>query len=183
MKFFIIASFIAGSTFAASLNFKAENGTVRFVATGRPALLKIIGTGTGPTGQLTLEKDKINGTLYVDLNSLNTKIDLRDEHMKNKYLEVSKYPRAEIQIIDFPLILSEIKNSSKKIKFSGNMTLHGIKKPVDGEIEISEKLNQINALAQFKIKLTDYLSALPNYAGIKVADETEITVDIKTTVP
>ncbi len=170
---------VKATTSSEILQFKASDGKVGFIATGRPAMIKIIGESEGPTGQLNLSNDKVSGKLILDMTKLTTKIDLRDDHMKNKYLEVGKFPTSEILINEFSITKSELSSSIKK-EFNGELTMHGITKPVKGEIELSEKNKLISAKAKFKINIMDFLSTLPSYAGIKVADETEITVDIST---
>ena len=73
-----------------TLSFKESDGKVTFLAIGKPAMIKIVGEGTGPHGDLTIFDDKLQGTLTIDMKKLTTKIELRDDHMKNKYLEVFK---------------------------------------------------------------------------------------------
>lgn len=72
-----------------------DSGSVEFLAIGRPSAIKIRGKGTAPEGKVTLVSDKENriarGTLVFDMTSLDTGMDTRNEHMKEKYLETGKY--------------------------------------------------------------------------------------------
>lgn len=169
-KIVFLITLIAIHAYAKKLTFTEADGKVGFVAVGKPAMIKIIGEGPGPQGSLEHKDGKLNGTLTVDLRKLTTKIDLRDDHMKNKYLEVGKYPQAEIIFKDTAVSL----DSGEKI-FKAEFKMHGVTKPVEGKIN----LNALSGSANFKIKVMDFLDTLPSYAGIKVADDVEVTVDLK----
>ena len=163
-----------------SLSFKEADGKVGFLAVGKPAMLKIVGEGPGPQGNLNLVEDKLQGTLTIDMTKLTTKIDLRDDHMKNKYLEVGKYPTAELIFKDQPLKLNDISAEASEKTFNADLKLHGVTKPVTGKIKLSKNQSIVSGVATFKIAVMDYLDTLPSYAGIKVADDVEVTVDLKT---
>lgn len=177
-KLFVAILFSSVQVFAAGkkLNFSEADGKVSFTATGKPAMIKILGEGPGPQGTLDYQEGKLNGTLSVDINKLTTKIDLRDDHMKNKYLEVEKYPTAEIIFKNYAIAL----DSTDEKDFEADFKLHGVTKKVSGKIYLSKDKKLTAGVANFKIKVTDYLDTLPSYAGIKVADEVEVKVDLKT---
>lgn len=164
-----------------SLSFKETDGKVSFLAVGKPAMIKIVGEGPGPQGTLTLMDGKLSGTLTIDMTKLTTKIELRDDHMKNKYLEVGKYPTSIITFKDYDLKLKSLTSKEVEQPFSADLQLHGITKPVTGTIKLSKDNLSFKGIATFKIKVTDFMDTLPSYAGIKIADDVEVTVDLKTT--
>ncbi|MBC7456750.1 MAG: YceI family protein [Bdellovibrionaceae bacterium] len=164
-----------------TLSFKQADGKVRFLAVGKPAMIKIVGEGTGPHGDLTIADDKLQGTLTIDMKMLTTKIDLRDEHMKNKYLEVEKYPTSTITFKNYSLKLASLTPIAIEQPFTADLQLHGVTKPVVGTIKFSKEILTVTGVATFKIKVTDFMDTLPSYAGIKIADDIEVTVDLKTT--
>lgn len=164
-----------------SLSFKETDGKVGFLAVGKPAMIKIVGEGSGPKGDLTLADGKLQGTLTIDMTKLTTKIELRDDHMKNKYLEVGKYPTSTITFKDYSLKLDNLTSGAVEQPFTADLQLHGITKPVIGTIKLSKDNTTVTGVANFKIKVTDYMDTLPSYAGIKIADDVEVTVDLKTT--
>lgn len=177
-KLFVAILFSSFQLFAAGkqLNFTESDGTVAFTAVGRPAMIKIVGEGPGPQGTLNYKDGKLNGTLTVDLKKLTTKIDLRDDHMKNKYLEIEKYPQAELIFKDYAISL----DAAGEKDFEADFKLHGVTKKVFGKITLTKDKKTTSGAANFKIKVTDYLDTLPSYAGIKVADDVEVKVDLKT---
>ena len=101
--------------------------------------------------------------IVVPLAALNSGNSLRDNHMKNKYLEAGKYPNA---------VLSDVK--AQDGKFTGKLTVHGVTKPVNGEYEVKDK----NVSATFKTQLTNHSVPAVSYMGIGVEDEVEITATV-----
>ena len=96
LKFSIAASPLIVSCFAAlgHAAFSAPKEVkIGFAASG-PAGLKI----EGSTKELTVTEADGNVVVDVPLASLATGIALRDQHMKDKYLEVSKYPLATLTV-------------------------------------------------------------------------------------
>ena len=158
----------------ATWNVVSEQSRIDFLAVGRPSLLKIRGVGKGLSGKVERKSQTIEGTLELDLHHLESGIEKRDVHMKERYLEVAKFPKT----------LLKISPCSDKVgdqqEFSGELTLHGVTRPIQGTTTISapEGSSQ-KAQADFKIKLTDFGIEIPKFAGISVADEVEIHTEIQ----
>jgi polyisoprenoid-binding protein YceI len=169
--------FTSTSAFAAIQKIKADGGTVEFLAIGKPSFIKIHGKGTPSKGTISVDGEKITGNLEFDVTSLDTEITKRNEHMKEKYLEVGKYPKATLELKSAKPLKgwSLAKPELKDADFEGVLTLHGTSQPVKGKFSITDK-SAANVL--FKIKLTDYKIDIPSFAGVTVADDVEITVKI-----
>jgi polyisoprenoid-binding protein YceI len=162
---------------------KKTNGVVRFLATGNPSAMKINGEGSGPEGQLVISNDDkssvLNGNFSFDLNSLKTGIDMRDSHMKEKYLEVEKFPNASFSIDSLNISENILKNVEKKaLAFSGKLNLHGKEHSIVGITDIKLDKDQLKIFAKFKIKSSDFSIEVPSFAGITVGDEISIEVDL-----
>src|SRR5262249_13868215 len=111
MKYSLIILFWMSSSFAAVQNISCKGGTVEFLAIGKPSFIKIHGKGNSASGKLSVEAEKIKGDFAFDLSSLDTDIEKRNEHMKTKYLEVSKFPKATLELSSVkPLVGWSIKN-------------------------------------------------------------------------
>src|SRR5438046_2728106 len=94
---------LVGTALAADWNLPVggKNGEVEFLATGRPSALKIRGkikedAKDALTGKLQVTGANVTGTAKLALDMLDTGIDLRNKHMKEKYLETGKFPTAEV---------------------------------------------------------------------------------------
>ncbi|AZZ35624.1 hypothetical protein CIK05_02020 [Bdellovibrio sp. qaytius] len=161
-----------------TVEFKAADGKTEFLAIGKPAMIKINGEGPGPEGKLTAIKKSLSGLLKVDLTKVTTKIDLRDEHMKNKYMEVGKFPEATLEFtnLELPSEISQLTDKETAVPFKGKFTFHGKTSDVTGTATVSKKASVLSGSAEFIFKITDHLDTLPTWLGVKVAE----TVTVKT---
>ncbi len=166
-----------------SLDADQGKGEIEFLAIGKPKALKIHGKGGGPKGKIFIEDGKILGDLTFDLSTLDTGISLRNRHLKEKYLEIEKFPKAELSLtkIDhLEKILSSDRADIDGVPFSGILSLHGIDKPISGTADIEKENQTLSVKAAFGIKIRDFNIGIPSFAGITVADDIHIEVDLKT---
>jgi polyisoprenoid-binding protein YceI len=99
----------------------------------------------------------------LSLNSLQSGIELRDTHMKDKYFEVHKYPEAEL----FQAV-------GKNEKFTAQLKVHGVTKEINGTYELKP-----NALrATFYCRLSDFKIKEAQYRGIGVEDQVKVVTEI-----
>lgn len=143
---------------------KTVSGDVTFK--GRTTIFEMAGKG-GTVNCDIAEKDGMaSGTCTVKLADFTTGVDLRDEHMRTKYLETAKYPTAT-------LTLKPWKVSVTPSPFEGTLTIKTDTKPVKGIAQVDgATLN-----AGFTISLKDYPSiGVPSFKGVAVSDAVEVTV-------
>jgi polyisoprenoid-binding protein YceI len=174
--------FISFCTSAQAAIHVVESGKISFDAIGKPAFIHIEGTGTDITGEATVKATKVIAKYIFSLDSLDTGIELRNEHMKAKYLKTGEPERAKATLeIDN---LSEFKGEATESRgeLEGRLTLAGVTKPVKGSYEIqpdaANLAEKLKANAKFKIKLSDFKIDIPSFAGITVADEVQLNIDI-----
>lgn len=99
------------------------------------------------------------------------------QHFNDDYVESDKYPNAtyEAQIVDFDKIdLS--KDGIYAVKTKGEFSLHGVKKNLEKEGNITIKGNRITIDASFEIQLSDYNIAVPNMYLKKISNAINIKV-------
>ena len=161
------------------LNVDKGMGEVLFDAVGRPSALKIHGKGIAPRGQIVIEDGLASGDLVFDLETLDTGIKLRNEHMKQKYLETSKFSQAKLTLTKLS-VPAALKADSKidAAPFEGVLSLHGVQKPVKGMAKLARASNQLSIDANFGLKIVDYGINSPTFAGITMAEDVQITVEV-----
>ena len=154
------------------------SGNVEFRATGHPSALKIVGKGAAPKGSFTVAGTQVHGEVSFDLNSLDTGIDTRTHHMKEKYLETGKYQEAKLTVSQMTLPQDIASNhvSADSVPFTGTLLLHGVTKPVTGTAKIEKSGDKVALTAQFGLKVSDYAISIPTFAGITMADEVQVSV-------
>ncbi len=164
----------------AAMTLEPVKGKTHFIAVGRPSALKINGTGHGPAGDLKLEKigDSyvLNGEALMDLSSLDTGIEMRDRHMKEKYLEVEKFKQAKLVFKDVKLPSDKVSKGGE-VEVNATLDLHGQQKPMPVSMVLEVKNGLVKTIAKFKVKLSEFNISIPTFSGITVADEVNITTE------
>lgn len=121
---------------------------------------------------------RYTGELRVDLATLDTGIGLRNEHLRNSYLELGRGPEflhavlSGIVLAATPLAYDR----RHKTRFSGTLTLHGVQQMVEGEAELRGRNGRIQVEAAFSLSLEAFDIPPPRYLGIGVRDAIDVTV-------
>ncbi len=168
---------------AETITFNPSESSVEFLAIGNPSALKIKGTKAKVQGDVTLKANVISAKLKVDLNEFETGIEMRDEHLKENYLETHKPENrfALIEIIDMTLPLDYLKSSKDfESPFKGQLTLRGVTKEIIGKISFTpyKKGSLVLTTSQFSIKLTNFNIEVPSFVGITVTEDVNIEVKL-----
>ena len=152
--------------------FLEKAGNVDFYAVGKPSMLKVHGVNSSLTGQLRKTSKEVTGTFTIPMKDFSTgSLKLRDEHMRNKVFEVEKYPTAELSLQPIPL-----QGTEKSAPFKGKLKFHGVEKEVQGQVQLTDLVKELDHDATFKIKLSDFGIPPPEFAGMKIDDEISIQV-------
>lgn len=118
---------------------------------------------------------RLTGELAVDLTTLDSGIGLRNTHMRENYLEVSKgegYQRAVLKDI----VLSGDVATVSATTFTATLLVHGVERPVRGEARLARAGDGVRVEASFPIVLPDHGIAKPRYLGVGVRDEVQVKV-------
>jgi polyisoprenoid-binding protein YceI len=132
--------------------------------------------GAGPGGfkiegksqKVDIKDDGKALTVSVDLSELATGIALRDRHMREKYLEVGKFPLATLVV---PLASLKIPNAAAAGDgdATGQFTLHGVTKDLPfhyQEVCRSDGLCEVNGT--LALNMNEFGIHVPAYLGITV---------------
>ena len=138
-------------------------------------MLKIHGEAKGPVTDLKLENNQLRGTVEIEIEKFQTGITLRDQHMKEKYLQAKEFPRARLSITEAAVDgdFTKSLNLTGEKPFRGKLSLHGKEQDVVGTFQVKEGLVQ----AKFPISLQDYSIEVPKYLGITVANTVDVSAE------
>jgi len=148
---------------------------VQFTASG-PAGMKIVGT----TSDLAAADDGQNVTVTVTLANLTTAMELRDKHMREKYLEVQTYPTTVLTVPRAALSLPAA-GASQAGDAQGTLTLHGQTRPASFHYSVANNAGSYQVDGKLHIVMTDYAMAVPTYAGLGVKPDVDVEVHFSTT--
>lgn len=118
------------------------------------------------------------GALQVDLVPLDTGIELRNNHLRETYLEVARGERfrhAALTGIELAVPLPP-DAARHKTPFSGTLSLHGVERAIKGEAELSRHDGRLRVEAAFSLSLKGFDIPPPRYLGVGVRDEVGILV-------
>jgi polyisoprenoid-binding protein YceI len=179
MKPTLVMLFLVGATVVASDTWRPGQADVRVICA-----MTIGGSfdakTTALSGSVTANASHspaFDGSVAVDLRTLDSGISLRNEHLREKYLEVDKgpgYDQAVLSEIDLKGLNPEA--PAGKGSFTGSLTLHGVKKTVTGTVDVRQAGDGLRVKASFPINLSDYNIAPPRYLGVGVKNTVQVEV-------
>ncbi len=151
MKIFLITSLLSFAVHAASVKvFVSLSPAGDFIAESEAVSGNAVMNENG-----TVEASSIK----VNVKTLKSGINLRDNHMANKYLEADKYP---------DVILKIAKGTGGK----GEAIL--VIKGKEGKVAGTYGTNATALKAEFSLKLSDFGIVDINYKGVGVEDEVKV---------
>ncbi len=156
------------------LDFGKANTKVDFHADGK--IMKVHAENGKATGSVMIKDGKVTGQAVVDLIDIKTGIELRDEHLKSKYLEVSKFPKATLDIVEIKLPTT-LPNGSFEAPFKGNLTVHGVMQSVSGIAKLEKNGSALKGEVEFNTTISGHKIELPKYSGIIIKDNVKVKVE------
>ncbi len=104
---------------------------------------------------------------------------LMQEHFNESYIESDKYPKStfkgkiqNIQAIDFT------KEGVYAVDVTGDLTIHGVTKPVKAGGTLEVKDNNLYAKSLFTVAVADYNIQIPKIVQDNIAKNIDIQVDL-----
>ncbi len=163
--------------------------------TSKAPLETIVGTTADVLGYVTVDPNNVlagaKARFEVDLASLKTGISLRDQHMREQYLETDKYSKTTFELTrvvssDNPQLLD---GKATHLVLEGNFTVHGVTKLIQipatvtymKESEVTKTRlpgDLLHIEATFTIMLGDYSIKRPQFVILKLDEAQKINIDI-----
>jgi len=165
----LLSLIVAGAAFAGWTK-TAVAAEARFNGSG-PGGFKI----EGKTAELNVTDDGTTVTVVVQLANLDTGIALRDRHMRDKYLEVAKFPATTLKV---PLASLKIpaNGATGEGDAKGQFDLHGVTKEQAFHYKATcTAAGACDVEATMPLNMNDYGVKVPSYLGITVKPDLTIT--------
>ncbi|HEY8935538.1 MAG TPA: YceI family protein [Cyclobacteriaceae bacterium] len=125
---------IAGSSFAQNWSLDKAHAKLGFGVT-HLLLSTVEGSFKSFDVKLTSSKEDFSDAvieLTADVNTINTDMDKRDEHLKSPdFFDVAKFPTLTFKSKSFKKV------DGKKYKLVGDLTMHGVTKPVELDVVVN----------------------------------------------
>jgi polyisoprenoid-binding protein YceI len=117
--------------------------------------------------------------LSVDLGSLDTANGLRNQHMRERYLETSRYPAATFKSVSVAAPSPIAPNAPADISITGDFSLHGVTKRMTIPVKVTLLADgRIHAISNFKVRMPDFGISVPKNLVVTVDDAVAIRLDV-----
>jgi len=135
MAFALVGSLMVGSSLSAAPEkqvIDVAHSTLDFTAVS--FLIDAEGTFKTWEGEVVLDREDITKSsvnVSIDVNSIDTRIEKRDEHLKSPdFLDAAKFPKITFKSTKI------VKSGDKAFNMTGDLTIHGVTKSVTLPITI-----------------------------------------------
>lgn len=133
------------------------------------------------TGSMTIAGTRITAlTVSVDMASLQSDDDRRDNQLRTRGLETDAFPTATFELTK-PVDVGEKPKEGEQIQLTatGDLTLHGVTKSVRVPITAQWSGDRIAAIARFDVALADYqIEAPTGFLVLSIADTGTIEMQL-----
>ena len=103
--------------------------------------------------------------------------ELMQEHFNENYVESDKYPKATFSgTCSGDLDLN--KEGTYQVVIKGDLSLHGVTKPIETTAQLDVKKDHIAGTSAFKLKPEDFNISIPGIVREKIASEISVKVQI-----
>lgn len=154
----------------------------------------IVGKTSKITGKINIDESldlskPFAATFDVDLASIDTGIALRNEHMRDNFLETKKFPKATFTVKNQSGVAGVLKDKQKvTIKANGDFSLHGVTVKKNVAVDLTfykncpstqgkfEQCDLIQIKSTFNVPFNDHQIKRPEVVFQKLADTVIVTI-------
>lgn len=117
--------------------------------------------------------------IIVDMASLDTANSLRNREMRERYLEISKYPTARFKSVSVAASAVVAPNQPADISVTGDFILHGVTKRMTIPVRVVLIPDgRVHATAMFNVHMTDFGINVPKNILVTVDDQVPVRLDV-----
>lgn len=136
------------------------------------------GSTNSVDGTAVVESEKLQeATIVVDMSTLTTDNDVRDNNMKRKLFMTDQYPEATFKVTD-AVDLNQVPDDGTvaRVPLKGDMTIKGETNPVSGEFDVLRDGKQLIVGGDVPINRQDFGIKSPEFIAAEIADEGTVNV-------
>ncbi len=115
----------------------------------------------------------------IDLASLDTANSLRNQHMRERYLQTNRFPAATFKSVSVNASAPIAPNQPADISVTGDFSLHGVTKRMTIPVKVTLLADgRIHAISNFKVRMPDFGISVPKNLVVTVDDAVGIRLDV-----
>lgn len=149
--------------------FHTDSGVAEFTSVA--PMLEFTGTSHHLTGLIDLRRNTLD--FYLDLETLDTGIRLRNKHMRDSYLETDLHPFAEFKgrLAAVPKLEPD---TPVAVRASGRFNLHGVDRDIEVEGTLELRNGDLHLEAGWDLRLQDYGIDVPKVVFYELSEVQKI---------
>ncbi len=136
---------------------------VVFHAEGSPGFL----TFEGVTRTLTLVDSEESLIFGVPMDTVETGIALRDQHLRETYVQTDQFPNATLTLARADVVFPAA-GTRHEGELTGHFTAHGVDREVEVSYRIRERKGRFEVDATFPFDTSAHGIAIPAYLGVTI---------------
>jgi len=170
----VLIAFVSNFIYSQTTYF-TKSGTIHFIS--KAALENNEATNNQAVSTLKPDNGELN--FGVLIKSFKFKNALMEEHFNENYMESTKFPKATFKgKIDNLKDVNFAKEGKYNANVSGDLTIHGITKPITATAQMEVKNKNIVATSVIIVKPEDYGIKIPELVKDKIAKEVSVEINI-----
>jgi polyisoprenoid-binding protein YceI len=138
-----------------------------------------VGRSSAVTGTMEVAGDQVQAVrIEADLTKLTSDESRRDNAIRQRGLESSRYPTATLELVE-PVRLGATPTLGQDVRGTGKgrLTVHGVSREVDLDLRGRWSGSTIQVVGQFPVKMSDFQIEAPRFGPV-VSIEDALNVDI-----
>ena len=173
MKNILILMLLLAGVSLSAQTIMSKNGTAYFIS--RTDIINIDAINNSGASIIKKETGEIMAIALI--KSFKFTLATAFDHFNEEYMESDKYPKAEFKgkILELP-DLDLTRDGVHEVTAEGNLTLHGVTKPIKEKGTITVKDGKMSGECNFTVLLDDYEIKVPAMVKDRVSQKIEIKV-------
>jgi len=156
---------------------RGAHNTARFIS--HTQVDEFEGVTDGIDGYAILAGAPLDAPVYfeVDLASLDTGIGLRNRHMRDNYLETTRYPYASFK---GRVVRAEQREGggALHVTAAGEFSVHGVSRDREIDCDVVPSGSSYRTTCAFTVLLSDHDITIPKIMFLKLANEIRVEVEL-----
>jgi len=139
------------------------------------------GSTRNVAGSVVIEGGTLqSGDITVDVSTLTTDSDVRDNNVRTKILSTDEYPDATFTLTR-PADVSGLPDDGTvaPVELTGDLTIRGQTRQVTQPFDVARSGKNVIVAGTIPIKRSDYGVETPEFVAAKIADEGEVNIRVK----
>ncbi|MDK6260050.1 YceI family protein [Corynebacterium frankenforstense] len=130
------------------------------------------------TGGVRVEDRKlVDGTVTVDMNTIESDNERRDINVRNKIFETDKFPTSEFRVTE-PVDLSGVPDdgTAGEVELTGELTIHGVTRGVTAPFKVLRDRDRVVVSSTIPVNRLDYEVETPDFVAATIDEQGEINI-------